>query len=81
MYVAERIAQQMPDVSLTLKVGTGQACCDAVRDSSCDVALTQGILPQACTDLQVPPPPPLPPRLHPFSIAQLPCTFWRKNIA
>lgn len=50
---AERIAQQMPDVSLTLKVDSGQACIDAVRDSSCDVALTQAISPQGFSDLQV----------------------------
>ena len=50
----------MPDVSLTLKVGTAQGCCEAVRESSCDVALTQGILPQTCTDLQVLQPRPFP---------------------
>ncbi|KAK9867694.1 hypothetical protein WJX84_007850 [Apatococcus fuscideae] len=53
LQLLERIAQQMPDVSLTLKVDTGQACCEAVRDSSCDLALTQGISPQSFSDLQV----------------------------
>ena len=43
----------MPDVSLTLKVDSGQACIDAVRDSSCDVALTQAMTPQSLNDLQV----------------------------